>query len=280
MVFLGGLAVQAAGCSEIALRPAREHVPTSPPVSWDLGDWSSVLRENVEDGLVDYENLAEHREALDRFLGQLSVAGPTGTPGLFAARGDRVAYWINAYNALVLRAVLERYPTGTLFKLTGPAPERDYVFPVDGRLRSLLAVRKELEAEAGGDARVLFCLCSGAKGSPPLADEPYYGFDLDRRVEEAARKATGNWNLVRIDHVGRKLLVCLDLFSRRDRVVGDYEQRYGTQSVTLLTVLNGWADPQTRGLLSSARGYRVSAIPFDRTLNDTGDGTAVQAASR
>ena len=267
LVGLAGLLVSATGCAVITLRPTPADVPREPPATWDYRDWAAVLRENVRDGLVDYEHLQNHREPLDRFLGKLSVAGPGTRPELFKTRGDRAAFWINAYNALVLRFVLERYPAETMYGLSDPALEADYQFPVDGQMSNLQRIKERINEVCQNDTRVMFCLCAAARGAPPLADEPYYGYDLERRLRETARAAVNNGNIVRIDHVNRKLLVWLDLFSAQQEIIARYERRYRTHGAALLTVLNTFADSPRRVELSAARGYKVEPIPFDRTLN-------------
>jgi hypothetical protein len=251
----------------VTIVPSAEYVPTEEPKDWDYRDWATVLRENVRDGLVDYGHLNEHREALERFYGAVSVVGPQTTPNLISTPPDQGAYWINVYNALVLRAVLDRYPTETMYGLQDPALETAFMFRVDGRLMNLLAVRKELEEVSRNDPRVMFCLCAAARGCPPLAPDPFHGFDLERRLRETARQAVSNNDLVRIDNVNRRLLVWLDLFSRRQELIERYERRYRTHGATLLTVLNTYADSRRRAELATARGYKVEPLPFDRRLN-------------
>ena len=267
LVCLLGIPLSAAGCAVITLRPAPADVPQEPPTTWDYREWATVLRENVRDGLVDYAHLKDHRQPLDRFLGGLSVVGPKNRPELFKTRGDRAAYWINAYNALVLRVVLERYPVETMYGLADPALEADYQFPVDQRMLNLLTIKEELREVGRNDTRVMFCLCAAAKGAPPLVAEPFQGYDLERRLRETARAAVSNRNMARIDHVNRKLLVWFDLFSGQREIVGQYERRYRTRGATLLTVLNTFADSRRRGELAAARGYKVEPLPFDRSLN-------------
>ena len=63
-----------------------------------------------EEGRVDYPALEQMREPLDGYFAALSQISPDNRPALFASEDDRLAYWINAYNATVLVSVLDRYP--------------------------------------------------------------------------------------------------------------------------------------------------------------------------
>ncbi len=261
------------GCASVALAPARDHLPEKRSTRWDPRDWAAVLRENVRDGRVDYQHLAAHRRPLDLYLGRISQEGPARTPDLFPTRSDRIAYWINAYNALALRFVLEQYPTDSVYQLGRKDFLADYRFPVDGTPRSLAQIRTLLVEESRGDARVIFALCAAARGAPALADLPYTGFDLERRLEDAARRAMENEAIVRIDNVNAQLLVSLDVFTHQQDLLDYFQRRYRTSNASLLQVLNSFAGPRRRSDLAAARGYPVAALPFDRTLNDWKPGT-------
>jgi hypothetical protein len=107
-----------------------------------------------------------------------------------------MAFWINAYNLLTLRAIVDHYPIrGSRFSL-GP---RNSIRQIDGvwtTLRWRVAGRDVTldEIEHGmlrpefGDARVHMALNCASKGCPPLRSEPYTATDLDRQLDDAARR--------------------------------------------------------------------------------------------
>ncbi|MFQ6047924.1 MAG: DUF547 domain-containing protein, partial [Phycisphaerae bacterium] len=240
---------------------------TEPPASFDDADWATTLRRHVRDGLVDYAALANDRRPLERFVALLSVAGPHATPHLFTTRQQRLCYYINAYNALAVRAVLERWPTRTMYELTGPSLEHGYRFKVDGQVLSLYEIAQLAIKNAAGDMRVLFTLCAAARGCPQLAPLPYRPIMLERQLREAAARAVANPALVRIDHQARTLRVGMVIFNNRQRLIRWYERRYATSGASLLNALLAMADEARRQELNSAVGYRVRMLPFDRTLN-------------
>ena len=61
----------------------------------------------VRDGLVYYRAVKSDRAALDRFVDALDIA-PQELTGW--SRPAQQAFWINAYNALVLRTIVDAYP--------------------------------------------------------------------------------------------------------------------------------------------------------------------------
>src|SRR6476646_9562515 len=64
-----------------------------------------ILDTYVRDGEVYYRALKSDRARLDTYVASLSAA-----PVAQQARDTQLAFWLNAYNALVLRTVIDHYP--------------------------------------------------------------------------------------------------------------------------------------------------------------------------
>jgi hypothetical protein len=81
----------------------------------DYSAWEHVLRGFVADsGRVNYPALKAHPAELDRFVRSLRGRSPFTDPGDFPTREARLAYWINAYNALVIAGVVEAWPVSSV----------------------------------------------------------------------------------------------------------------------------------------------------------------------
>jgi hypothetical protein len=247
--------------------------PAQVPTRFDDRDFATVLRENVKGGLVDYEHLAAHREPLDRFLGMLAVVGPQSTPGLFASRSSRLAYYLNAYNAGVLEAVLSQSVPETIHDVRLRPFEQSYRLLLDGRRQALADVREAARRESNDDVRMEFALCSAAKGAPPLLDQPYRPDTLHRQLRRVAQDAMDNQAMVRIDHENQRLLVGTVIFLHRDAFIAYYGQQTGARTGSILDALLQLASGARREWLNTAVGYDVGVIPFDRGLNRWTPGT-------
>jgi len=104
----------------LGVRVIRSRFPRSKlREDFDYNLWSKILGRYVspKSGRVNYSALRKRRELLEEFVGMLAVFGPESTPSLFSTKMERMAYWINAYNALVLFAVLEYFPVGTILDI-------------------------------------------------------------------------------------------------------------------------------------------------------------------
>ena len=86
---------------------------------FDYNLWSKILGRYVspKSGRVNYHGLRKRRELLEEFVAMLAVFGPNSTPHLFNTKMEQMAYWINAYNALVLFAVVELFPVDSILDI-------------------------------------------------------------------------------------------------------------------------------------------------------------------
>src|SRR5262249_35485476 len=67
--------------------------------------YDTILDLYVRDGFVYYRALKLERGKFDGFLTSLANASIES-----ASREERIAFWLNAYNAFVLRTIIDSYP--------------------------------------------------------------------------------------------------------------------------------------------------------------------------
>lgn len=256
-----------AGCADPFVVPNTTLLPENRPYVYRDEDWGRVLREHVTNGLVDYDGLSSDREPLERYYALLSVTGPGLTSEQFTARAQQTTYWLNAYNALVLVAVMERYPVTTMYDLSVPVLEHHYRFSVDGQVLNLAAIEKKLLETSNGDARTLLATSRAAMGTPRLTDAPFRAETLDRQLSEAASRALDNLNVLRVDHATRSILVWQLILRREIDFVAFWKKQRRVRTAYLFNVLLELAPPERRRSLQSAVGYTLRQVPFDRRLN-------------
>lgn len=147
-----------------------------------LEPWAEVLAAHVDgEGQVDYAALKAGREPLDRFVGVLASVGPESRPDLFPTTPDRLAYYINAYNALVLWNVIERDE----LLVPGEGKVRFFYltrFPLDGGVVHLHGLENDVVRGEFDEPRIHFALNCASRGCPRLPAEPFVGEALDLQL--------------------------------------------------------------------------------------------------
>jgi hypothetical protein len=173
----------------------------------------------VRDGFVYYAALRIDRAKLDRYIAALN--GPSAIELAKGTRDEQKAFWINAYNALVLRTVIDHfpirgraaeYPAVSIRQIPG-AFEKP-VHRVAGRTVSLDGIEKDILTPLG-DARVFLALGRGAYGGGRLRSEAFDGPTVDAQLAAVAAETVTRPVLVRID-AANNLVSLSPLFSWRE----------------------------------------------------------------
>jgi hypothetical protein len=170
----------------------KDHLPTAiqgePSQSekqptYDVSDYDRLLRTYVTaEGWVDYAGLARERVALDRFLEQIASPSPNGLKDT----SERLAFWINAYNAFTLADALD-----TVYGKHKGVREVSGFF--DGKQHLVFGGKLTLdEIEKRGrdlhDPRIHFAIVCASASCPKLQRLAYTGEKLDSQLDQAARE--------------------------------------------------------------------------------------------
>jgi hypothetical protein len=152
-----------------------------------LGDdlhasFDALLKRAVDgDGRVAYRTLQQRDSAaLDAYLASLAAADPASL-----TESEQIAFWINAYNARVLRGVLDGYSAEGL--LGRKRFFSFYSFPLAGRSRTLDEIEHEILRRQFREPRIHFALVCASTSCPTLRSEAYRGDRLDAQLDEQAR---------------------------------------------------------------------------------------------
>lgn len=236
--FSCALGVLATGCAIVAA-PAPNAEAKVPPAEL----WGSLLQTHVDEhGLVNYYALK--RDA--RFQEYLEYLANTNPAGL-ADDNARLAFWINAYNALAIQGVLQTLPESrsdwpqySVLNVTVPGVEQrgkgffiGLRFTVGKRPSTLDEIeqavllqrpswitRDEAYYHSVGvgtpDPRIHFALVCCAKGCPKLRGEPYEASRIDSQLDDTVRRFARDSTRVRFDENARVMHVSqlLDWYSK------------------------------------------------------------------
>ena len=148
-----------------------------------------LLKAHVRDGLVDYEAFARAPE-FPRYLASLDTVQVSAL-----GEDERLAYWINVYNAYTIRVVLRhneresiRNINRTLGFLQLKGPWNEPVVKAGGQVYTLDQVLHRILRREFHESRVHFAIVPAAKSAPPLRSEAYVGAKLGEQLEDQTRR--------------------------------------------------------------------------------------------
>jgi hypothetical protein len=162
--------------------------------------YAKVLRHVKPDGDVDFSAIGRERKELDTFVRSLATFSPRSRPDLFPKPEDELAYWLNAYHALVLQSVVDEYPY--LESVDAPWLGRFYwgrSWPVGGQRLTLWALEHRILHKQFADPRIHLALFRGTRGGPLLDGAPFEPAFVDSQLNDAARRFVGDRRHVRLE---------------------------------------------------------------------------------
>jgi len=229
--------------------------------------FTAILRNHVREGRVDYQSLRQD-ERLPRYLAQLAVTDPDQ----LANDQEKLAFWLNAYNAYTLKLIVDRQPTtriteigtgglilGSLLKSTA----WDIRFAeIGGKQYTLNEIEHEIIRRQFQDSRAHFALNCASGSCPVLRPEAYDSDRLDAQLDDQARQFLGDDQRNRFD-LATKTAWLSSIFSW-------YQKDFGKDKAAALLAAAQFApDAVRRSIESDPNAWKVEFLTYDWSLNST-----------
>ena len=218
--------------------------------------FNQVLQAYVDAaGRVNYTKLKANPEKLEKYLDLLAVAKP-----MELSYNAQLAFWVNAYNALVIKGVLDHYPTTSVRKVKwfGGFFYR-LKFQVAGKTYTLNQIEHGIIRTEFVDPRIHFVLVCASTSCPPLENRAFSAEDIEERLETATFNFVQNPEQVRIDRAKRRVYLS-KIFKWYD---DDFKEGYAG----VADFLTDYLPPEDAEFLTSM-DVNFRYLDYDWTLND------------
>ena len=234
----------------------------------------------VRNGDAYYRALKAERGKLDGFVNMQATMAVDKL-----SREEQLAFWLNAYNALVLKTIIDHYPIvgrsadyppKSIRQISGAferLPHR-----VAGRTLTLDQIEQTVLA-GFHDPRVFFALGRGAAGGGRLRSEAFVPARIEEQLAETAAECVTRAQCIRIDREAAKVYAS-SIFSWRekefaaayaDKAPAPFANRSPIERAIIAYVLPKLLPSEKEFLAKNT--FQVVYTPFDWTLNDlTGRG--------
>ncbi|GAC1378248.1 MAG: DUF547 domain-containing protein [Hymenobacter sp.] len=241
--FVAGMVAAAGLFAPVGSRAAGAVPPAALPVAT-----SAFLAKFVDvDGNVNYGAIKRNPLELQSLLKRVETTDlSTVTPP------EREAFYLNAYNLLVIGEVVTHFPLESVQAVPGFFDKN--LVSVAGEKMTLNDLETQKLRQPYADPRVHFALVCGAKGCPPLNRAAYVGNQLDAQLTIQARKALQNPAFVRVDAKARKVQL--------SQIFKWYQADFKAAGKSTVAYVN-----QFREKAAIPTTYTVSYYPYDWTLN-------------
>lgn len=211
-------------------------------------DVTAFLKKVVTpDGQVNYTAAGHEAATLQTLVQRVQHFDIYG-----ATSSERKAFYLNAYNLTVIKAVVDAYPLTSVMKLPGFFDKKEHA--IAGELLTLNELETKLR-KVYADPRIHFALVCGARGCPRLRAEAYAPATLDAQLTNQARKVLQDPQFIRVEAGGKKVLV--------SEIFKWYEADFKATSKSTLAYIN-----QFRGSKAIPATAAIDFYSYDWTLND------------
>lgn len=222
----------------------------SPANAVDHQLFDQVLKAHVSDGIVNYPAI----QADPRFQDYLDYLADTN-PEFFATREEKLAFWINAYNALAIKGILDGLSPDGFFS-------RIRYFKSDHALAGRIIDLYDLEREIiipFDEPRIHFAIVCASTSCPKLTTEAYTASSLERQLDKNTRAFINNMAKNRFDKNHK--------VGRISKIFDWFPEDFEAHSKTVQQYLGKYiSDPAIAEFLLKNE-YKLWFLDYDWTLN-------------
>lgn len=153
--------------------------------------FTTILQHYNHNGRVDYEGLTTENK-LDEYLNNLSISDPNK----LKSDESKMAFWINAYNAFTIKAIVDNYPIESINDLHTGGKIIGHIFSttvwdeefinISGKEYSLNDIEHKILRKKFDDNRIHFAIVCASISCPILRNEAYTAAQLENQLQDQA----------------------------------------------------------------------------------------------
>ncbi|MBC6607842.1 DUF547 domain-containing protein [Hymenobacter sp. BT188] len=209
---------------------------------------SAFLQKYVNaDGNVNYAAIKKQPAELNNLLQTVRSFDTKNIPA-----AERKAFYLNAYNLVVIGAVVERFPLTSVMKVPGFFDK--LTFTVAGEKMTLNELETNKLRKPYNDSRIHFALVCAAKGCPRLSRESFAAPTLDAQLSAQTKRVLTDPTFIRLNAAAKKVQV--------SEIFKWYADDFKASGQALIPYLN-----QYRAAQPIPATYTVDYYPYDWSLN-------------
>ena len=151
--------------------------------------WTDLLQAHVDsNGWVSYSGFVNDSVVFNNYLNTLSSCAPNANWN----REEKLAYWINAYNAFTVKLIVDNYPVSSIKDIKKGIPFINSVwdmkfFEIGGKKMDLNEIEHSILRKEFNEPRIHFAIVCASESCPSLLNEAYEPETLEAQLTLQAR---------------------------------------------------------------------------------------------
>lgn len=225
----------------------------SKPITHEL--WDTLVQTHVSsDGKVDYKNFIKDSLRLNSYINLLSANHPNDVNW---STNERLAFWINAYNAFTIKLVIDHYPTKSIKDIKKGIPFINDVweinfFKIEGISYNLNDIEHGIIRKRFTEPRIHAACNCASFSCPKLRNEAFTAEKLEEQLDEQMRSFIKNKTKNLVDEDNPKLSKIFRWYA------GDFKKT----GVSIRKYINQYSEIKIK------KGADIDYLSYDWALNE------------
>lgn len=215
-------------------KPAPKKEKARAPQAFSHASWNALAQKHISaTGKVNYKGFKADITAFDAYL--KSLADNPIQSGW--SRGEKIAYWINAYNAFTIKLIVDNYPVKSITDLEGGKPWDKKWIKLGGKTYSLNNIEHDILRPTYKDARIHFAVNCAAKSCPPVWNKAWTAGNLNGQLERSAKSFINNAKYNSVGGSDASISKIFEWYAVDFGNIVDYLNKYATTKVAAGTAV-------------------------------------------
>ncbi len=246
-------------------------------------DFNYLLKTYVKNNEVDYKGFIKSKDLLNKYLN--SLARISEKEYMLWNKNQKLAYWINAYNAFTIKAIIDNYPIKRSWTLIGllyapknsilqiPGVWKKLEFKAMGKLVTLDTIEHQILRKDFYEPRIHMAINCASKSCPDLKSEAYTFVNLESQLEDASLKFINNYEkglklesngkIIKISKILKWFGNDFDSYSKTVNISDNFKDKKGV----LGFIYNYTNSEEIKNIIRSSN-FELMYLEYDWTLND------------
>jgi len=221
-------------------------------------EWDFILKKYVLEGKVNYNKIISTPADLKRLNDYLITLGNTEVSLL--TRDERLAFWINAYNAFTVKLILNHYPLKSIKDINNPwKQKRWYAGSEKLSLDDIehIKLRKEFK-----EPRIHFAIVCASIGCPELYPGAFEKDNIEKMLNLVTRNFFAQRRNFQLKKSGTKSTVYLNSIFKW------FKNDFGKDDKQIVEFIIPYLKKQDRDIINASDAVKIKHLDYDWSLND------------
>lgn len=211
--------------------------------------WDKLTRKHISSGgKVNYAGFLSDKKELEQYLNELKEMYSNLANW---NRKKQLAFWINTYNAVTIKLIVDNYPVSSITDLEGGKPWDTELIELGGVQYTLNVIENKIIRPKFNEPRIHFAVNCAAKSCPKIMNKAWTEHNLDRSLTAQTKAFLANkeQNTIKENEV-----ILSKIFEW-------YKSDFGTSNENIIQFINQYSSEKVNSKAS------VSFNEYDWTLN-------------